>query len=394
MKDTMGKIKKVLLGIFRLIVSDGSKRKLIKQKIETFNKFLNIFDQLQIIRFIIMSIPEKSVLIIEPNKCHSEILPGYAKYFLDLDYHVHIVLCTQLKKEKPFVRMNMKKTRIFSCSHGSMNVLINLNKLTRYQNILLTTTAYYELRDKNNYHVSTLSKYKKLGKYPSLIVVEHDLKDISRFNEDDLLKSNKLVTLGKFKKGIFINPHYFGKVSITPKNHKIRFICVGAIIPSRRNYSKLMDAVERLAANKQNFEVVIIGLGKIEDIPSHIRPYFILRGRLKFSEMYHEMESADFYLPLLDQDNSEHERYITSAVTGAAQLIYGFSKPCVIHKKFAGFYRIDTSISIVYEKDLYDALCAAISLNQEQYSEMQKGLVKIACDIYSESLDNLKKIVI
>ncbi len=64
----------------------------------------------------------------------------------------------------------------------------------------------------------------------------------------------------------------------------------------------------------------------------------MLWGHLDFDEMYNCVEHADFYMPLLDADNPDHERYIRTQVTGSMQLVYGFACVPVVDKKFADFY--------------------------------------------------------
>ena len=50
-----------------------------------------------------------------------------------------------------------------------------------------------------------------------------------------------------------------------------------------------------------------------------------------------KIEENDYFLPLLDNRMTEHERYITIGTSGSFQLIYGFAKPCLIHTKFADY---------------------------------------------------------
>ena len=48
------------------------------------------------------AVAKKSVLLIEPNGCHGEVLPGMAKYFMDLGYKVSVVLSAENFAQKPF----------------------------------------------------------------------------------------------------------------------------------------------------------------------------------------------------------------------------------------------------------------------------------------------------
>ena len=51
------------------------------------------------------AVAKKSVLLIEANICHGEVLPGMAKYFMDLGYKVSVVLSAENFAQKPFCRM-------------------------------------------------------------------------------------------------------------------------------------------------------------------------------------------------------------------------------------------------------------------------------------------------
>ena len=110
--------------------------------------------------------------------------------------------------------------------------------------------------------------------------------------------------------------------------------------------------------------------------------------------MYREMEKADFFLPLLDGTNPDHERYITTAVTGSAQLIYGFLTPPLIERKFASFYGFDDKNACVYDAgDLAFAMQTAMMMTPEEYEIVRIALKKLADDVYRQSLKNLKRIL-
>ena len=235
----------------------------------------------------------------------------------------------------------------------------------------------------------TYFKRAKLKPY----IIEHDLKDIAIFSEENELKENRIITLGKFDKGIFINPHNFGEVKNLSKNEITTFVTVGKIEAKRKNFNKLIESLNTLIDKRQNFHVIIIGMGKIKTIPKRLRPYIKITGRLNFPKMYKNLESADFFLPLLDPDVKEHERYITTGVTGSAQLIYGFTKIPVIDQKFAGFYRFNDKNAIVYDHDLASAMEKAINMTAEEYNEKQSKLTETVNLIAKESMDNLKRIL-
>ena len=111
--------------------------------------------------------------------------------------------------------------------------------------------------------------------------------------------------------------------------------------------------------------------------------------------MYKELEKADFFLTLLDPDNSEHDRYITTGTSGSFQLIYGFAKPCLINKKFAALHGFNEENSIIYEKnsDFTEALKKAIDMSANDYNSMQNSLKIYADNLYQTSLKDLKEVL-
>ena len=142
----------------------------------------------------------------------------------------------------------------------------------------------------------------------------------------------------------------------------------------------------------RNFSVIIVGEGELGKIPGHLRPFLHVAGKLDFPAMYEAMRRADYFLPLLDPGNPAHNRYITTGVTGSAQLVYGFAKIPVIHEKFASFYGFNDRNALLYrEETLGGAMLRAIRQTEEEYAEMQQALLQLGRDIDRESRSNLKR---
>ena len=131
------------------------------------------------------------------------------------------------------------------------------------------------------------------------------------------------------------------------------------------------------------------------NLPTEIKPFIEFKGRLDYPQMYEEMEKADFFLTLLDPENPEHDRYITTGTSGSFQLIYGFTKPCLISKKFADIHGFNTTNSIVYNKnsDLSASMADAINMNTQEYQTMQNNLKTYSANLYKKSLQNLGSIL-
>ena len=67
--------------------------------------FLQTYSALTLIsfrRFLTKKVLLHSVLLIEPNRYHGEILSGFASYFLELGYHVDVLVLHEIYRLKPF----------------------------------------------------------------------------------------------------------------------------------------------------------------------------------------------------------------------------------------------------------------------------------------------------
>ena len=336
-----------------------------------------------------------SILIFEPNRCHGECIPGYARYFLDMGFNVDVLMHRAVEVEHPCHRISQEEKLSLNGSNCiMMRLWMNKKRAGCYKAILINSSALYWVPDENRLASSTIDHF-NLRDMKNLLIVEHDLMDAGRFHEISFLEAGRLLTLGRFSRGTMVNPHYFGKIRVSPKNSTTRFIVVGNITERRKRHSLIFDAISRLkAAGIDNFEIVIVGGGgSLGHIPGGIRSHIHMRGRLDYPEMYDEMEKADFYLPLLDPDNESHNRYITTGVTGSALLIYGFLKPCLIHGKFAAFYGFNKANSIIYEDDFAASMKCAVEMDAAGYAGLQNQLKSLADSLYAESMGNLTRIV-
>ena len=339
-------------------------------------------------------VKENSVLIVEPNDCHGEVIPGFVKYFEDLGFNVDIIITPEQNRKKSLCMYEKRKDTVFILNRSDINTFLHSKKIDEYKYILFTSHIMYERINYIIYptifqHFPVLESLRN-----KLYVVEHRYE----LADKQLLGNKHIIMLTKLPcqkdDVICANPHYFGDITITSKNPTItNFIMVGAIEPSRRNLNLLTNAVTNLVdAGIKNFSITVIGRGELNALPKKIRPYFNILGQVDYEVMYQEMEIADFFLPLLDPDNKDHDRYITVGTSGSFQLIYGFQKPCLIAKKFATMHGFNETNSIIYDKNinLTDAMSKAISMNTKEYTQLQDNLKEYEQKLYKNSLSNLR----
>ena len=336
-----------------------------------------------------------SILLVEPNDCHGEVIPGYVKYFKDLGFNVDIVITPQQNAKHSLFMFDDTDTNIFILSRKSIKEFLSSKKIEQYKYIVFTSHIMYAWLNQIIFptifqHFPVLENYRD-----KLFVVEHHFESADK----QLLENKHIIMLTKLPSQngnvICANPHYFGDITITSKNPVItEFIMVGAIEAKRRNCNILIDAVNQLVESGfDNFRITVIGRGSMDAIPEKLRKYFNILGYVPYDIMYKEMEKADFFLPLIDPDNPEHDRYITVGTSGSFQLIYGFQKPCLIAEKFTELHYFNNENSIIYQtnSDLADSMKKAILMPQQDYLKKQESLKSLAEDLYKKSLDNLEK---
>lgn len=339
---------------------------------------------------------KNSVLLIEPNPYHGEIQPGFVKYFQDLGYNVDIFMRLENYLENPFVKYTKNPPRMF---FGTAPIIRNwVNKLhgDEYEYVFLSSSAFWnwpnEYNGKYLDYLGTVPKSKN-----GILMIEHNaVPYLTLYDEEKYLKQGRIFALTANNGIPRLNPHYFGefqKKDFDP--NFINFVVVGGINAACKNHWMLLDTVNKLVKNGiTNFMVYVIGRGTM-DIPDNILPYISVLGRLNYNDMYNTVNDSDFILALLDPNNPNHNRYKTGTTTGSFQLSTGFNKPLIIEKSFAAHYGLDNTNAVVYSgDDLYDAVATALELSKTTYNSKCKKLGTLEQQIYTESLNNLKKAVI
>lgn len=338
---------------------------------------------------------ENTFLLWEPcSLSHAEVLPGYAKYLLDLGYQVSVLASPERFKEGLFDKFTDENLYLNKMSQSEIKKFFKNNDLTAFKGALITTVGKLccntNLSEAYNSFHSDVDKNK-------LFFVEHDVK--VAVDEDRL--SGDIITLRdlnyKNAKSVVVNPHYFGEVSITQKNDKVvNFIAIGAINPKRKNSDLIIEAVMDLyRKGYRDFKITVVGRGRLKNIPKEIRQFFDIKGRLTFSKMYAELEKSDYILTAYEKMNEQHQRYNTTGTSGNFQLSYGFLKPCIMLDSFSVINGFNKNNSILYSsnENYSEALERAINLSLEDYNQMQQELKSYTDILYKKSLNNLKNLI-
>ena len=291
-------------------------------------------------------IKENTFIVWEPcSKSHSEVVPGFVKYFVDLGYHVSVLVDKDRLKEGLFSKFKLPNVSYNKMSANQIKRFFSESDLENVKGVLVTTVG--KICDCEN-HETAYSFFHPNVDRSKLLFVEHE----ASFAINKGTWNSRMITLRELNylgaKSIAINPHYFGDVNITSKNKITNFITVGALKPRKKDCNMIIDAVKDLH-NKgiTNFKVTVVGKGHLKQLPKEIHKYFDIKGRLSFAKMYEEIEKADFMLTAYDDKNFEHQRYITTGTSGNFQLIYGFLKPCILIESFAPINKFNAENAII-----------------------------------------------
>lgn len=340
-------------------------------------------------------VKSNTFLIWEPcSKSHSEVVPGFAKYLLDLGYEVSVLVNPEHLKSGLFSRFKHKNLFLNKISKKDTAKFFKENSLDNAKGVLVTTAG--KLCDNIHFEQSLEHFHPEFDK-KKLYLVEHD----AQFAIDENLWDKNIITLRKLNykdaDSVVINPHYFGDIKIPDSKNKItNFVMVGSLSNKKGKHSIIINAIsELIEKGYKDFKFTIIGKGSLKHIPNKVKKYIDLKGRLPFDKMYSELEKADFLITAYDTNNPRHQFYKTSGTSGSFQLVYGFLKPCIIVEDFASANSFDNENAILYktESDYAQALIKAIEMSNEDYLNMQSNLQKYVESLKEKSEENFKNLI-
>lgn len=346
--------------------------------------------------FINHTIKPNSILIIEVNNCHYETIPGLCKYLIKLDYNVEVL--TKNETEGIFNNILNNKINVWECNPKTFDKISKNFDFTKYERIIYNSKRFYFTQNNKLFDYDLQEYYKHVPKgEKENIYLQHHIDKIdpsSRAKEIILANPSHNPNLEK----LVVNTNYFGNVNITPKNKTYtNFISIGELSTKRRNSELLIEAVTNLH-NKglKDFNITIIGRGNLDNLPTEIQSYFNILGRIDYPTMFQYLENSDFILPLLDPKIEAHKRYLNTGTSGTFQLIYGFLKPCIVHKTFAETYGFTEQNALIYNdnQELTDSMQKAISFNEMDYSYIQENLKNTVNKINQNSYNNFKQLLI
>ena len=223
-------------------------------------------------------IKNNTFIVWEPcTKNHSEVVPGFCKYLIDLGYNVSVLVHPDRIKEGLFSRFKNEKLFVNKMSKRQVLKYFQNDDLQDVKGVIVTTVG--KLCDSVHYN-DAYETFNQNTDKSKIFFVEHEVvhsADAGTWQDD-------IITLRQMNykniKSVVVNPHYFGNIGITSKNDIINFVMVGVIQDKRKDSDLIVDSVKIL--HKQgikNFKITVIGKGKLNHLPKEIRQYFDIKGR-------------------------------------------------------------------------------------------------------------------
>jgi hypothetical protein len=273
-----------------------------------------------------IDVPENCILVVEVFESHGEILPGLAKYLLELGYRVDVIMASSDKNIHSsrndvdiFSRFHDDKLRIFRWPSLYVLDFLHGNKWHEYKYIVINTYNSYTLKNLDIFKLKP-------------ICMIHNNSD----STNEYGKTNKIISLVKMdcfdrEPPPVVNAHYFGEFLKRKKTEITEFIAFGNTDGAkRRNINLIIKTYEYLKnRNIKNYKIKLIGDNNFI-VPDECKDNIQSLGFITFPELYKAIEQVDFILALIDPASIEY----TNKASGVYQLSYGFLKPILIHEKF------------------------------------------------------------
>lgn len=339
--------------------------------------------------------PDSETFILwEPcSHSHGEIVPGYAKYLLELGYKVLVLVTPARIDEGLFSRFSHPGLQVADLSQRRIRRFMRRPEIGSAAGVLITTAG--KLPDRPDGRPDLVRVFG--GHVPHrVLLVEHDARRrLARDAWDPHFITLRRINLDGVR-SVVVNPHFFGTFPAAGKNRKTVFLIVGAARAKRRNQDLILHSAERLiAAGHVDFEIRMVGKSDGRPVPEALRDHVHTLGRIPFSRLYEEASTCDYILTAFQQDNPDHDFYRTTGTSGAFQLAYGFGRPCIVQEAFTEGTMLDRSNSLLYGKDeeMFDAMRAAILLSPEKHAELRQSMIAGAQDLHDRSLANLRQLM-
>ncbi len=354
-------------------------------------------DQPQLQCYLRHSIPPHTILIVEANNCHGETLGGLIRYFTLLGYNVDVMITPESAREHPLCRIKQQlQFNLFIIHITNLKELLADSKINQYEYLCFNSYhLYYQPRTRHS-ATSVFDFFPRIvPPQRAILAIEHHLEHL----DHSLCQAHRILQLAPLKpEAVLCNTAYYGTIRPHPKTPPTlptEFIIIGNIESFRKDYNLLFNSLQQLIqAGHTNFHITIVGQGQLY-LPPSVATWITLTGRLPYNRMFDLLDQADFLLTLLDHNNQEHRRYLTSNTSGSFLLSYGFAKPLIIQKDFASVHYFNMENAVLYTdaNDLATQMATCIQMPDHKYQQLVQNLSILHQKLETQSLNNLAQIL-
>jgi hypothetical protein len=107
---------------------------------------------LSFLEFYLSDVNKNTILFIEPNNWHGEVMPSYAKYLLDRGYSLDVLMTPKLAAMEPMCCIQDKRIILHTVSFEWLSILFNnRDKMNKYKALFFTSNVIYKSLSKNSY---------------------------------------------------------------------------------------------------------------------------------------------------------------------------------------------------------------------------------------------------
>ncbi|MCF0231555.1 MAG: hypothetical protein HUJ63_04650, partial [Enterococcus sp.] len=161
-------------------------------------------------------------MVVEPNTYHGCVLPGVARYFIELRYNVDVFCRTEVFVEDPFVRFvrTANAPRIFTGNAERLTEWLLSLDGSEYEHVFFSSPPSEPLMESAN--IISRTKAKK-----GVMLLRHQV-DANSTVSEGVKSSFALVSHHDVP---MLNPHHFGEFE--PKvfsNKLVSFVAVGEVV--------------------------------------------------------------------------------------------------------------------------------------------------------------------
>jgi hypothetical protein len=329
---------------------------------------------------------DNTVLIVESNTFHGELLQGYAKYFIDMNYNIEFLLNKRLYDLKPLDKFESYLCHTFSTG---LEFIVYLNLFLQKNYVYIFFNSDYFYIDGHYLNLYTAAHKQD----PRLLFISHSeniLRNELKIAEGNYYFQNrKIFSLSGYNPSTRVLPLFFNK-PINQINDKKIITSVGIYLQISNNSQKtFFDLVEKCINLNIRWNIIIREYSF--DIPEHLNKYITVYKNPAYDVLYSLINNSYALINTYDESDF-HDYYINkNTVTGNLLFSLVYNKPLILPSKFSTQFYLNDDCAFLYddEIELFDVINNYL-FNKSIYADKLVNLKKLHDAYYFESFENLK----